>query len=171
MVQRPLLKNGVVVNIIEIEDDTCICTKEEHKARTLEENSAYANRLAGWKGHMAKLKNQFDAAKGKLITARMTLAALEARRSDATDPKVATTFTTQINQAKDEVAAAQSALDQIQRAPLPQKPLMFRAKRWFHHEDGIQVGPAGGHIGDTWDGKKYIAPAGKTANGPDEMVA
>lgn len=157
MGQLPILKDGVVVNVIEIDNETEIVTKDEHKRRAAEEMAAYETSLAEWREVIRGRQNEAHEALTKLQMAKMTL---EAKKTTAAEEKTdagAALALRQILSMEEEVKRHEKAVLDIEARPLPVKPKLVRRKRWFHPQ-GLEVGPAGGNIGDLWDGKTYSRP-------------
>ena len=150
----PLIKDGVVVNVVELDDDCACVTKAVHKEMSASEEADYRKRLDAWRQRGQARHEEIAAAKRKAFTALAVANALklqarvERRGNGNADP-----FLRRIKEAE----AWRGKVAELQATPLPPKPKMIRTKRWFHPDDVI-VGPSGGNIGDRWDGKRYIMP-------------
>jgi hypothetical protein len=153
--QRPILKDRIVVNVIEIGEDTEIVTKSRHKELMAIEEADYARRAAAWRASVGERQLEVRQAAEKLTMAKMTLAAVKAQAGKAGVD--ATQLLKQILALDDEIAGHEKAVAELQAKPIQEKPRLDRGKRWFHPE-GLEVGPAGGNIGDIWDGKAYTRP-------------
>jgi hypothetical protein len=156
--QRPILKDGVVVNVVELDDDTMVTTKARHKELTAAEDAEYQAKIDEWRiahgAHQAKI----TAAAEALAMARMTLGTVKAKADKEKNETKAAAALRQILTMEKDISAKEEDLAKIQGEPSPPKPVHKRGKRWFH-PDGVEVGPAGGNIGDIWDGEKYVRPA------------
>jgi hypothetical protein len=162
MGQRPLIKNGVVVNVIEIADDTLPCTKARHMELSAVERANYAAKLAEWQRQVTARRAAIVEARQKAFMAQGVVNALRvASQAETKKPKwrrlAAGSFDNRISTAESEARAALEKLAEAEAAPIPMKPKHERRKRWIH-PDGHEVGAKGGNIGDRWDGKKYIRP-------------
>ena len=152
----PLLKDGVVINVIELDDDCACVTKAVHKEMSASEEADYRKRLNAWRQRGQAHHEEIAAAKRKAFMALGIANALkvqtrgESRGNGNTDP-----FLRPILVADKDAEAWRNKVAELQAKPLPPKPKMIRTKRWFHPDDVI-VGPSGGNIGDRWDGKRYI---------------
>lgn len=156
--QRPILKNGVVVNVIEIDEDTAIVTKAQHKRLQAGEEEAYATELKAWREAMTARQGEMSAAMEGLGLANMTLSAVKAKAaSEKVDARAALALT-QILSMEAEIEQMHQGIAELKSTPAPLKPRLIRAKRWFYDDD-CEVGPAGGNIGHVWNGKGYERPA------------
>jgi hypothetical protein len=155
--QLPVLKDGIVVNVIEIGEDTQIVTKARCKELIAIEDAEYAERIAAWREAVGELRKAHEDAAGALGMARMTVAAVKERARKVTGEAGAQEALRQILALEGDVTAHERKLAEIAARPMPEKPRLVRGKRWFH-SDGLEVGPAGGNIGDRWDGVAYVRP-------------
>jgi hypothetical protein len=165
MAQRPLIKDGVVANVIEIDDDCEIMTKAECRKREAAEQADYEERAKAWRDQAAAMRAEVAAAQEAASMARATVEAVKGQAANEKNDRKAAQLLRQILALEDEAKAHAAAVDGLRARPMPPKPRLERPKRWFH-PDGHTVGPPGGNIGDSFDGSKYIAPEGKSA-GPD----
>jgi hypothetical protein len=156
--QRPILKDGVVVNVIEIGADTEIVSKKRHKQLTAEEDARYAIAAAEWRETAKAHEDEIRLAAEKLGLARMTVSALKVKAADENVDAKAALALKQILAEEEAVSKLEADLSAVSTRPLAPKPKLIRAKRWFHPE-GLEVGPAGGNIGDIWNGQEYVRPA------------
>lgn len=157
MGSRPIIKDGLVVNVVEIDDDCAIMTKAECRRQEAAELADYAARVAAWRERVALMRAEVDAAREKAGIAMATMSALKARAaSEKSDAKVAALFR-QASGMEQEVNTLVADVRSLQERPAPAKPRLVRGKRWFY-PDGVEVGPPGGNIGDLWDGKSYTRP-------------
>jgi hypothetical protein len=159
--QLPLIKDGLVVNVVEIEEGTLCCSKAEHKHLGAAEVADYEARAAAWRAEIAAHHEAIRQAELQHFMACGVAAAAKdkARQGDGNSAQLLKHVLT-----TDEEAAAYAAnLTALRATSLPDRPAMHRARRWIMPDDHI-IGPPGGNIGDTWDGKSYIAPEGKTAS-------
>lgn len=157
MGQRPILKNGVVINVIEIDDDTQIVTKAQHKQMLAEEAVDYEVRLATWREAIRDVQQQAADVIDQLAMARMTLSAMKTQAAGEKNDAKAAQALRQILAAEEDVKQREKAVSQAQAVAIPPKPRPASSKRYFHSDD-VEVGPAGGNIGDLWDGKTYTRP-------------
>lgn len=156
--QRPILKDGIVVNVVEIDEDAAIMTKGQHKKLHSDEDAAYTVQLRAWREAVKARQGQVSAAMERLGLANMTLSAVKAKAAGEKLDAKAALLLSQILSMEAEIGAMHQSIAIIQSTPPPLKPKLIRAKRWFHDDD-CEVGPAGGNIGDTWNGKGYERPA------------
>lgn len=157
MTQKPILRDGKVVNVIEIDDATQIVTKALHKEMMAAEDADYAQRLESWRAQMKQRHNSVQATIEELTLARATVNALKMTASNEKDDRKAALALRQILSAEAGIAAMEQNVNALRAAPTPEKPTLARPRRWFHPE-GLEVGPAGGNIGDLWDGQTYTRP-------------
>lgn len=157
MTQKPVLKDGKVVNVIEIDGETQVVTKDRHKEMIAAEDADYAQRLGAWRALVQQRHNTIQAATDELSLARATVSALKVTAGNEKDDRKAALALRQILSAEAGIAAIEQGIKVLRAEPLPEKPALVRPKRWFHPE-GLEVGPAGGNIGDLWDGEKYTRP-------------
>jgi hypothetical protein len=155
--QRPILRDGVVVNVIELDDDTEIVTKARHKELCVAEDADYAAKLAAWRGQVTDIQKAFAEAVERLDMARATASALKVRAEDLQDGPQAGQVLKQILAVEKQIASHEASAAAQQAKTVPARPRLVRGKRWFHPE-GLEAGPAGGNIGDLWDGKTYTRP-------------
>lgn len=155
--QLPLIEDGIVVNVIEIDDDTMIMTKDRHKELQAQEDAGYADRLAAWRKRSRACHGELNATMKRLGMANMTLSAVKIRAADEKQDAKAALLLRQILSMEADIEQHQRAVEIAQATPLPPKPRLVRAKRWFHPPE-CTVGPEGGNIGDRWDGKQYVRP-------------
>lgn len=155
--QLPLIKDGVVVNVVEFEAGTVCCNKAELKEMQAVENANYEARAAEWRGVIQRQKDELIAAETQLEAA-MAVAGHARRKAESmrdagnSDQALKHVLTTgaEVDAWRENVAALRSR-------PLPTRPTLFRPVRWIVPE-GHEIGAPGGNIGDTWDGKAYISP-------------
>lgn len=157
MVQRPVLKDGVVVNVVEISDDTMIVTKDEHKQLMAKEDADYEQAAAEWRETVKGREAQIRDAAERLGLARMTVSALKVKAAEEDSDTKAAQALRRILAEEEAVTQLEAELARISAGPLPPKPKLIRGKRWFHRY-GFDVGPAGGNIGDLWNGQEYVRP-------------
>lgn len=129
--QLPILKDGLVVNVIVIGEDVAVMSKAECRQQEADEVAEYLAARESWSQEVAVRRAEVAEAYEAIIVGTATLEDVEALEAD----------------------------------PLPPKPVLVRAPRWWPPE-GHAVGPPGGNIGDLWDGQQYVAPEGKSG-GPD----
>lgn len=153
----PILKDGIVVNVIAIDDDTQVVTKAQHKELCAKEDAEHETAMATWRKLMSERKAALDAIVTDITMGQMMLAAVKERAStEQNDGKVAALMREALK-LETNIQGHQERLVAADRAELPTKPHLVRGMRWFHHE-GLEAGPVGGEIGDVWDGKSYTRP-------------
>jgi hypothetical protein len=162
MGQRPLIKDGVVVNVIEIEDDTLPCTKARHKELAAIEQASYEAKFNAWRKVVMDHRQAILQARQAAFLAHGVLNALKVQaEAEKAKPKwkrlLPSAYTSRISDAERQVADANRQIAELEALRLPEKPKPVRSKRWIH-PDGHEVGARGGNIGDRWDGKKYTRP-------------
>lgn len=160
--QLPLIKDGLVVNVVELDPGTVCVDKGTHKRMGLEENTAYAGRAREWRAELDARQAAIADAEQQLLAAATAAAVVKNAARKASGDAAATLDRVLVAEA--EVDAWVAKVAQMRMAAGPEKPAMVRAARWICPE-GFYVGPAGGNIGDTWDGRAYTPPVGKTALG------
>lgn len=160
MGQRPIIRGDTVVNVVEIDDDCACMTKAEHKQMFEAEDADYAQRFAAWRALGQARHAEIQAAKQKAFMARGVAGGLRAHAEAEANKRHgnADAVMRRVRDAEKEAEDWRVKVNELESKPLPPKPKMVRAKRWFHPDDVI-VGPAGGNIGDRWDGRKYTRPA------------
>jgi Mg-chelatase subunit ChlI len=162
MAQRPILKDGTVVNVIEIGDDTEIVSKAQCKQFMAEEDARYQKAAAAWRETVKVREDEIRDVAERLALARMTVNALKVKAAEEeNDTKAAQAFR-RVMAEEEAVTKLEAELASMSTRALPQKPRLIRAKRWFH-PDGLEVGPAGGNIGDAWNGQEYVRPTTEKA--------
>jgi hypothetical protein len=151
----PVIKDGVVVNVIEMAPDTTAVTKAEHKDAMARERVEYEARAADWRKGVEAGRSVVKLAKQDLFMARGLERAARSgvAKSDLTGDAGAHAAR-QLLTLGNEAAAHQDNVERLEAAPLPPRPRLERARRWIVPE-GCIVGPPGGEIGDTWDGVAY----------------
>ncbi len=153
--QKPLIKDGIVVNIIEIGEHTLCVSKAEHKELEAQEMARYAADLVAWRNECQMHAKSIEEAKaGRFMAIGIVKAAKDAAKDSRIDPKHTLD---RILMLDSEVEAWEEKLSRLKALGLPPKPQIQRAKRWILPE-GHEVGPEGGQIGDIWDGKTYVKP-------------
>jgi hypothetical protein len=151
--QFPVLRDGVVVNVVEMSPDCIAGTKADVKHAMRAEDAEYQTQVAAWQEAVQAHRAEFDAANS--VAERAAQAADFAKRKAAEGKGNA-------QQLLDHVLATDRTLQEhianvqaIGARPLPSRPLMVRATRWMIPE-GCVLGEPGGNIGETWDGKRYV---------------
>jgi hypothetical protein len=167
MGQRPLIKDGVVVNVIEIEDDTQCLRKADYKRLTAAEDADHEAQMAEWRATVAKRQADIAEARQSAFIAVGVVNALKVQQAaEAEKPRwkrlIPSHFESRITSAANQVRAAREKIAELEAQEMHPKPKLVRPKRWFH-PDGLVVGPAGGNIGDRWDGKSFTRPEKKSA--------
>lgn len=165
--QRPILKDGIVVNVVEIDEGTAIVTKAEHRQMSEAEEAEYANRLLIWQGAVKAAKTEISEVEVQLFMVTGMAAAAKADARNANGGAAA--HLDRILVAEAEVEAWQAKLVDAKAMPLPERPRLERALRWIYPE-GCLIGPEGGQIGDSWNGIKYTRPADKGALTPQDAA-
>lgn len=153
--QLPLIRDGIVVNVIEIDEDTISASKGDHKRLSAEENAEYEARASEWRAAINAHAEAIKAAEMQLFPARGAANAVKSdvRKSQGDAQKALN----RVLVADAEVEAWEAKVADMRVQPLPSKPQMVRGKRWICPDDAF-LGPAGGAIGDLWDGKAYSKP-------------
>lgn len=161
MGQIPIIKGGIVVNVVELEDGTTPVLKAIHRARLAEEDADYQRRFTEWRKTVTDRQTQIADAKQKAFMASGIGNALRSKLAeDAALPprkRPVANMDAPIAAADADVKLWLSQVDSLMSAPLLPKPAPKRGKRWVYPDDCI-VGPPGGNVGDTWNGKKYSTP-------------
>lgn len=157
MSQRPLLKDNIVINVIEIDDDTLIMTKAEHKELMAQEDAEYEAKAAEWRATIGSVRASIDAEVDKLTNARATLSAYKITAEAEPSPAKAGAMLKQILAMERGIIEQEKVVAEVGKTKVPEKPRLIRAKRWFRPDD-VVVGEPGGNIGDVWDGKQYTRP-------------
>lgn len=152
--QKTILKDNIVKNVIELDEDTIIVDKATHKKISIQEESEYQIQLETWNAIIEKRKSDIYIVSKDIGMANMTLAALKMHANTEEDDSKAALALRQILSLEVDISERERTLDAIKSGPFPAKPILIRGKRWFH-PDGFEVGPDGGNIGDVWDGEKY----------------
>lgn len=160
MGQRPLIKGGVVVNVVQIDDDCACMTKAQHKQMAEAEDADYAERFNAWRAKGQARHAEIQAAKQKAFMALGIASGLRehAKAESKKRHGNADAVMRRVRDAEKEAEDWRTKVSELENKPLPPKPRMARAKRWFHPDD-VTVGPPGGNIGDTWNGSRYIRPS------------
>lgn len=131
MVAVCILQGGVVVNVVEVDGETEICTAAEYDLAVATDKAAYEDALEAWRLAQGDIKRRIDRETEALrasMTAKTATGEAEARARN--------------------LAALQASLG-------AHKPRMIHRKRWIL-PDGYAVGEPGGGIGDRWDGRRYV---------------
>ncbi len=155
--QRPLIKDGKVINVIEIDDETESVTKAEHKEMLAAENADYAERMAAWRTAISAHQQTLAEARSRSFVAMGIANAMRIQAATATG-REKTVLENRIDGADEQARAATAEVAALETAQLPKKPSLVRTKRWMC-PPGVELGPAGGNIGDTWNGKTYTREA------------
>jgi hypothetical protein len=160
MASRPLIKGNVVVNVIELGDDTEHMTKARFKQLKAADDADYEARLNAWRDQMRAHRDAIKGAQQKAFMAQGVVHALKEQaaaegKKRTGDPS---RFAKRIQEAEREAEGWRTKIAEMEVSALPPKPRPVAIKRWFHPED-VTVGPPGGNIGDQWDGKRYSKPA------------
>ncbi len=155
--QRPLLKDGVVINVIEIDENTLVVCKAEHKQLQAEEDAAYTAQLEEWRAVIKARQGELGAASERLGMAKMTLSAMKVKVAEEKGDARAALALKQILSMEADVEQNEQAVMALHARPIPAKPKLVRSTRWIRPDD-CEIGPAGGNIGDRWDGKQYVRP-------------
>jgi dGTP triphosphohydrolase len=158
MASRPIIKDGVVINVTVIDDDCAIMTKAECRKQEAAEKGAYEEQAKAWREQVMAMRAEVDAAQRNVGLARATLEAVKTRAATEKHASRKSAMLDQILALDGEVKAHLSILNDLAARPVPAKPRLTRGKRWFHADD-VVVGPPGGDIGDSWDGSKYVKPS------------
>lgn len=158
--QYPLIKDGVVVNVVEVSESTLCLSKAEYKAMAAKDEAAYAEAVKAWRSALLIRRLEITEAETGLFMAR---GAAEVIKEQASGKKgKARDALDRVLSADGEVNAWEEKLAAARRAEFPAKPRLDRAPAWIVPE-GHELGPVGGNIGDLWDGKAYSAPTEKAA--------
>lgn len=152
--QLPILKDGIVVNVIEIDEDAVTCSKAELKMQMLAEEAEHNAAMEEWRMACKAISDSVKAAVASVEKAREDAAAAIRRAEKGGDAKKALAA---ISAAQSEVEARTGNLEAVRATPLPEKPRLVRKTRWAVPE-GFVVGSPGGSIGDTWNGREYVRP-------------
>lgn len=162
MAQRPLLKDGIVINVIEIEDDTEVVSKDRCKQIRAEENARYERAAAEWRDSVKEKEAEVREVGERLSLARMTVSAMKTKASqEKTDTLAAMAFRSAMAE-EENAAKIEAEFAGLCKQTLPPKPKLARAKLWFYPE-GCEIGPVGGNIGDLWNGQEYVRPTKEKA--------
>lgn len=155
--QRPLIENGKVVNVAEIESDTLVVSKVKHYEMLAKEDADYAARFEEWRELANKRGLEIGSSADEVALRIVMREGLKTvAQTEADDTKVANLFR-QLTALEVDIAAREAALLDLRAQTLPERPKLVRRKRWFPI-NGYTVGPEGGNIGDLWDGKVYTRP-------------
>ncbi len=158
--QKPIIKGGVVVNVIEIDEDTEIVTKEALKLRQAEEAAEYSVANAEWQGVLKKRMAYIKEARDQAFMMQGVVNALRIQVEVEKRTKGKVLSQGKLDEAISEAEITVSIANNLMAEPIPDKPAMKRSKMWFmpSHMEGCIVGPPGGNIGDLWDGTSYSKP-------------
>jgi hypothetical protein len=162
MAQRPVLKDGIVVNVIEIEDDTEVVSKDRCKQIRAEEDARYERAAAEWRGSVKEKEKEIREAGERLGLAKMTVSAMKVRAAQEKNDTLAAMAFRSAMAEEENAAKIEAEFAALRTQTLPPKPKLTRAKLWFHPE-GLEIGPAGGNIGDMWNGQEYSRPTKEKA--------
>lgn len=171
--QRPILKDGVVVNVVELKPGTYCCAKAELRELMAEEDAAYAAQLAAWRETVKGMQRDMNTALANLDNARQVAGATQQRVMKARQSgkaKSADALLNSVLEAGEQVTAHEQRVAELAQRVPPEKPTFARPHRWVVPE-GCEVGEPGGNIGDTWDGQRYVPPADKTVVKDREPIA
>lgn len=166
--QLPLIKDGVVVNVVEFEIGTICCSKADLKAMQVAEEAEYNARVDAWRAEVNAMQDEIRAAETQLAGARKV--ATEAKERAEKGKGDAQQLLRAVLNTDAEQKAWEENLASLRSHPLPARPTFVRPLRWIIPE-GHEIGKAGGNIGDRWDGQAYVAPTSKTDPEPAERVA
>lgn len=155
--QRTVIQNGVVVNVVEIGPETAVVSKARGKELAAEEERVYAGRLEEWRGVAAERKRQEEAAVAEIHARVAAREAIKVRADKEKDGIKAAGLLREMLALEKDIATKGAALIALRAREMPEKPRLVRASRWAHPE-GCEVGPEGGNIGDLWDGVAYVRP-------------
>lgn len=158
MAQKPIIKDGIVINVIEIDETTQVVTKAQYKEAQVADEANYNRQLEIWRAEMRQRRANVEAALTELGMARATVAALKVTAGNETDDARAALILRQILVAERDIAAIEKNAKMLQTSPISPKPTTMRGKYWFHPDD-MEIGPDGGNIGDVWNGEKYVQSA------------
>lgn len=159
--QLPLIKDGLVVNVVELEPETACVDKAKHKEMSAAEDAEHGRRMDEWRAIANAHTLEIEKARQQLLLAHSAALAVKTAAKE-TKPGAEKAALDRILFAENEVEQWRAKVAELQGRPLPPRPKMERAKRWFY-PDGHEVGPEGGNIGDLWDGKTYTRPAKEKA--------
>jgi hypothetical protein len=152
----PIIKDGIVVNVIEIDEATAIVDKATHANLCASEEADYAQRYAEWQTQVAAVETAIAEARTQHFMASGIAVAVKTE-AKGVDVESAPAMLDKLLVAEAEVEAWAAKIADMQAQPLPEKPKLIRTARWMYPEGHI-VGPEGGEIGDSWNGNAYIKP-------------
>ena len=157
--QIPLIKGGVVVNIVEIHEDTLQVTKLEYNEIAAREKEEHEVKMMQWRKSVEAQRDNISAAEASLALARKDAEAVRraAHKRNGDDSG----HLDRVLISEGEVDAWREKVEGMRAQPIPPKPEFRRTKAWIV-PDGHIVGPLGGNIDDIWDGEKYVSPKGKS---------
>jgi len=143
--QFPLIKDGIVVNVVEIDDATMCVSKAEHREMAAKEAADYTNRFNAWRREIVKRRDAISTAHTSHFMATGAAGVILAEaRANAGD---AAAMLDRVLVANAEVEAWAAKVADMKAQALLEKPRMIRAARWIYPDDHV-VGPAGGNIGE-----------------------
>lgn len=156
----PLLKDGIVVNVVELSEGTRLVSKSEHREISKADEASYEASANGWRTKKAERAEEIKQAETSLFMAKGMATSVKAEaKSGGGDAQKALN---RVLLADAEVDAWTAKIADMKARPGPDRPKLVRTKCWIVPE-GHVVGDPGGNIGDVWDGSQYIAPEGKRA--------
>ncbi|WP_088347777.1 MULTISPECIES: hypothetical protein [Rhodomicrobium] len=152
----PVIKDGVVINVVEMDADTLCVDKATHQQMLADEDDGHRAALALWGADISERHAAIQQAKRNLFMASGFASAVknQVREGKISGDGALTSVLT----ADAEVEAWQAKIADMKAQPLPERPILVRGRRWICPE-GCILGPEGGQKGDIWTGEAYVRPA------------
>lgn len=150
--QIPLIKDGRVVNVVEIGQSTLCVTKAEHRQLEAQENAKLEKDLSVWQAEIDAHSKAIEEVKLQYFMALGIAKKLKESAKDIKSDK--SKLLDRILLADSEVEAWADKIADMKSRKLPKMPQAIKAKRWIY-PDGFEVGPVGGNIGDFYENGKY----------------